>query len=207
MPRNRLALHLLLSLLGSSTAAAQQNALDLRVVEVDSRGDLRYQNFIYGRTSADGRLLFEALYLHVPPDDYHEVSIGGGYRVLRAGDLQAYALVHGAKACDGGYVQPALLLLDTAGRFTASLFVQHYAPLSDRGVHQWLIDSAEAQYTVRGPLALGVSAYLFKPSGSDWLTKVGPKISVADRYGASELRIARINQGGYAFQFRRLLLF
>jgi len=194
-------------LVAAAPAAAQQNVVDLRLVEIDSSGDVRYQNFIYDRTSADGRFLFEALYLHVPPDDYHEVSIGGGYRVARAGDLQAYVLVHGAWATDGGYVQPALLLLDTTGRFTGALFVQHYAPLSDRGVHQWLIDSAEAQYTVRGPLALGVSAYLFKPAGSDWLTKVGPKISISDKLGATELRIGRINQGGYAFQIRRLLVF
>jgi len=194
-------------LVGRIPANAQQNVVDLRPLELDSSGDVRYQNFIYGRTSADGRFLFEGLYLRVPPDDYHEVSIGGGYRAVRARDLQAYLLLHVAGATDGGYVQPALLLLDTAGRFTGSLFVQHYAPLSDRGVHQWLVDSAEAQYAVRGPLALGVSAYLFKPAGSDWLTKVGPKISVADRLGATELRIARINQGGYAFQVRRLLVF
>jgi hypothetical protein len=193
---------------GAATpAAAQQNVVDLRFLEIDSSGDVRYQNFIYDRTSADGRFLFEALYLRVPPDDYQEVSIGGGVRVVRARDLQGYLLVHGARASDGGYVQPALLLLDTAGRFTGSLFVQHYAPLSDKGVHQWLVDSAEAQYGVRGPVAIGVSAYLFKPAGGDWLTKVGPKIAIADGHGATELRVARINQGGYAFQLRRLFVF
>jgi hypothetical protein len=191
----------------ASPAAAQQNVVDLRFLEIDSHGDVRYQNFIYDRTSADGRFLFEGLYLRVPPDDYDEVSIGGGYRVLRAADLQVYGLVHVAEATDGAYVQPALLLLDTAGRFTGSLFVQHYAPLSDRGVHQWLVDSAEAQYTIHGPFAIGASAYLFKPAGGDWLTKVGPKIAVSDKYGATELRIARINQGGYAFQLRRLFVF
>jgi hypothetical protein len=207
MRRSRLLLSVLVFLAGSTPGYAQQNVLDLRVIEIDSHGDVRYQNFIYGRTSADGRFLFEGLYLHVPPDDYHEVSIGGGYRLLRAGDLQAYGLVHVADATDGGYLQPALLVLDTAGRATGSLFVQHYAPLSDRGVHQWLIDSAEAQYAIRGPFALGVSAYLFKPAGGDWLTKIGPKFAIADRHGATELRIARINQGGYAFQLRRLFAF
>jgi len=196
-----------IALAAATPANAQQNVLDLRVLELDSHGDLRYQNFIYGRTSSDGRLLFEGLYLRVPPDDYDEVSIGGGYRVVRAGDIQAYALLHLATATDGGYLQPAALVLDTTGRLTGSFFVQHYAPLGDRGVHQWLIDSAEAQYAVRGPLSLGVWAYLYKPAGGDWLTKVGPKISLADRRGATELRIGRINQGGYAFQVRRLLAF
>src|SRR5262249_54982844 len=157
MPCARLLLPALVLLAASTPGYAQQNLFDLRAVEIDSHGDLRYQNFIYDRTSADGRFLFEALYLHVPPDDYHEVSIGGGYRVVRAGDVQPYVLVHGARASEGGYVQPAVLVLDTAGRLTGSLFVQHYAPLGDRGVHQWLVDSAEAQYTVHGPLALGAS--------------------------------------------------
>ena len=159
----------------ASPAAAQQNVVDLRFLEIDSHGDVRYQNFIYDRTSADGRFLFEGLYLRVPPDDYDEVSIGGGYRVLRAADLQVYGLVHVAEATDGAYVQPALLLLDTAGRFTGSLFVQHYAPLSDRGVHQWLVDSAEAQYRPRSIRDRRVGV-LFKPAGGDWLTKVGPKV-------------------------------
>jgi len=194
-------------LLLGAPAAAQPNVLDLRVAEISSAGDVTYQNFIYDRTFADGRIMFEAVLLRLPADDSNEVSIGAGYRVARLGDLQAYLLGHVAKATDASYVQPALMVLDTTGRLTGSLFVQHYTPIDDKGTHQWLVDSADVQYGVRGPLALGVSAYLYRPAGGDWLTKVGPKVSLGDKYGASELRIARVNRGGYAFQFRRVFVF
>jgi hypothetical protein len=208
--RSSVRAHLRLALgclLLSAPAAAQPNVLDLRVAEITSGGDVTYQSFIYDRTFADGRIMFEAVYLRLPADDNKEVSIGGGFRAARLGDLQAYFLGHVAKATDARYVQPALLVLDTTGRLTGSLFVQHYTPVDDKGTHQWLVDSAEIQYGVRGPLALGVSAYLYRPAGGDWLTKVGPKVSIGDKYGASELRIARVNRGGYAFQFRRLIVF
>jgi hypothetical protein len=205
--RRRLVPATVFCLLMGAPAAAQPNVLDLRVAEVTSSGDLIYQNFIYDRTFAAGRIMLEALYLRLPADDNNEVSIGAGYRVADRGGVQAYLLAHVAKATDAPYVQPALLVLDTSGRLTGSLFVQHYVPVDRKGIHQWLVDSAELQYTVGGPIALGVSAYLFRPEGGDWLTKVGPKLAVADKRGATELRIARVNTGGYAFQFRRLFVF
>jgi hypothetical protein len=40
------------------------------------------------------------------------------------------------------------------------------------------------------------------------VTKVGPKVSIADRHGATELRVARVNQGeSVELQVRRLLVF
>lgn len=201
---------LVLTALTAGTALAQDNVLDLRVVELDPEGTITYQNFIYARVFKEGRFLFEALHLRIPTVDYKEVSVGGGYRVAQAGDLQVYALGHVAKATDGTYFQPALLLQDAKGRLTGSMFVQHYAPLTDEGAHQWLIDPIEAQYAVAGRVSLGGSGYFYKAPGLSWLRKVGPKISVADRFGATEFRAARVDdQGatGWEFQFRRIVVF
>lgn len=192
------------------TAHAQNNTLDLRVVEFDTDGTVTYQNFIYGRVFKDGRFLFEALHLRIPVVDYKEVSVGGGVRVVTAGDVQVYALGHIAKATDAVYFQPAVFLQDATGRLTGSMFLQHYTPVNSDGVHQWLIDPIEAQYVVAGPVALGGSGYFYKAPEVSWLRKVGPKVSVADKFGATEFRAARVSDGsttGWEMQFRRILVF
>ena len=152
--------------------------------------------------------MFTGLFLHLPADDYREASAGFGYRFLHLGEVDLYGLAQVAAASDDNYFEPALLALDTTGKLTGSLYVQHYAPLASAGIHQWLLDPFELQYTVRAPLALGVSAYAYRPDGGSWLVKLGPKLSLADRYGATELRFAGVNQGhGCEVQFRRIFVF
>jgi hypothetical protein len=188
--------------------AGQDNLLDLRLAELNEDADVTYQNFIYSRSFAGGRFLGQALYLRLPLDDYNEVSVGGGIRALSLGDANLYGMASVAKATDAWYVEPAILLLDVAGRLTGSLYVQRYTPLSDEGIVQWLVDTIEAQYAVTGPFALGAALYAYRPEGGDWLTKVGPKASLADRLGATEVRVTRVSPGeSFEFLIRRLLIF
>lgn len=191
----------------ATPAAAQDNVVDLRAAELNSSGDLTYQNFIYARTLRDGRVLLEALLLRQPYLDYNEFSIGAGIRVGRRADVQAYALVHVAAATDAKYVQPALFVQDAAGRFTWSMFVEYYAPVTSGGIQQFLIDPLEAQYAVRGPLTLGGSVYLWRAEGGTWLTKAGPKVGVTDKYGTTEFRVTRTNEETFEFQIRRIVIF
>lgn len=200
---------LALSLCMALPAAAQNNLLDLRAVEFDADGAVTYQNFIYNRWFGDGRFMFEAVHLRIPTSDYTEISIGGGLRAGRVGDAELYVLGHVAKATDGTYLQPAALVVDSKGRFTGAMFVQHYAPIDD-GAQQWLIDPLEAQFAVAAPLSLGAAAYFYKAPGVPWLRKVGPKASLADRWGATELRVTRTSDGvvrGWETQLRRIFVF
>jgi hypothetical protein len=192
----------------TSTVSAQDNLLDLRVVELTEEGDVTYQNVIYSRSFAEGRFLAQALYLRLPREDYNEVAVGGGARVVSLRDASAYLLISVAKATDSEYLEPALLVLDVAGRLTGSLYLQRYMPVGEDGIVQWLIDTLELQYGVRGPFALGAALYAYRPEGGEWLTKVGPKVALADRFGATELRLTRVNQsGGYELLLRRMLIF
>jgi hypothetical protein len=207
---NSIAVCLGLSLFAALPASAQSNLLDLRVVEFDTDGSVTYQNFIYNRWFEDGRFMIEALRLRIPTSDYTEFSIGAGLRAARLGDAELYALAHVAKATDGTYLQPAALIVDAKGRLTGAMFVQHYAPLDDTGAPQWLIDPLEAQFAVVAPLSLGAAAYFYKAPGVPWLRKVGPKASLADRWGATELRVTRTSDGmvrGWETQVRRIFVF
>ena len=211
-PPLSLVLGLALSLGGAPAAlSGQDNVLDLRLLEANSDFDVTYQNFIYARSLGGGRFLAQALYLRIPaPDtaDYNELAVGGGVRAAALGDLAVYLMASLARATDDNYLEPALLAQDALGRFTASLYLQHYAPLGDDGIDQWLIDSLEAQYAVRAPVSLGAALYAYRPAGGDWLTKIGPKVALADRLGSTELRATwRDGGGGHELQLRRIWIF
>mgnify|MGYP001167295565 FL=1 len=64
------------------------------------------------------------------------------------------------------------------------------------------------QYAVRGPLYLGAALYAYQAEGGEWLTKIGPKVGVNDRFGATEVRATSVNQGGgHEIQLRRIVVF
>ena len=188
---------------------AQSNILDLRLLEVDDGGDRTYHNVIYSHSFGDSRFSLEAFYLFLPQfDDYEEPGLGVGYKALSLGDVEVSLIGYLASAPDDDYFEPAVLVIDGAGRWTWSVFLLRYLPLSSAGIEQWLVDPAEIQVRVKGPLSVGLSAYLYRPQGGDWLRKVGPKISVEDRLGATEIALRDVNQGGgYELQLRRILLF
>ena len=188
--------------------ACQDNVLDLRVVEVNTDRAITYQSFAYARSLAGGRFLAQALYLRLPQDKYNEVAVGVGVRIGMIGDAAAYLMAGAGSATDASYAEPALLVQDIKGRFTGALFFQRYVPVSGAGVGQWLIDPLEMQYAVRGPLYLGAALYAYQAEGGEWLTKIGPKLGVNDRFGATEVRVASVNQGGgHEIQLRRIVVF
>ena len=200
----------LLALFASSTTplSGQDNALDLRIVEFNSSRDVTYQNFIYARNLAGGKFLVQALYLRLPRDKYNEVAVGTGMRVATFGDATAYVIAGVGHATDANYAEPAVLVQDTKGRFTYAVFFQRYVPLSTAGIGQWLIDPLEAQYVVHGPFYLGAALYAYQAQGGDWLTKIGPKLGVNDKYGSTEIRVAAVNHGGgRQVQLRRIVIF
>ncbi len=209
--RSVIAVTLLLS--ACVPASAQNNVLDLKPADINSDGDVVYGIFIYNRLFSDGKFILEALHLRVPGldifEDYNEFSVGGGYRLIKRGGFQLYGLAHVAFAtADQKFFQPAALMQFASGKWAASSFVQRYIALTDNAASAWIIDPAEIQYTIAGPVAIGASAYMYRPNGGSSLTKIGPKISVADKYGATELRVAHVNQGASVeFQFRRVILF
>jgi hypothetical protein len=197
----------------AAPALAQNNVLDLKPADVNSDGDVVYEIFNYNRLFSDGKFIFEALHLRLPGldtvADYNELSVGGGYRLVKRGGFQLYGLAHVAFAtADQKYLQPAALMQFASGKWAGSAFVQRYIALTDNAASAWLIDPAEIQYSVAGPVAIGASAYLYRPNGGSALTKIGPKVSVADKYGATELRVVHVNQGASTeFQIRRIILF
>lgn len=194
-------------------AFAQNHVLDLRPADINSDGDVTYGLFIYNRMLSDGKIMFEALHLRIPGleafDDYNEVSVGGGYRFFQRGGLRLYGMAHFAWATDDArFFQPGVIMQFASGKWAASSFVQRYLSLTDNAYSGWLIDPAEIQYTVAGPVALGASAYLYKADGGSTLSKIGPKLSIADKYGATELRVAHVNQGASVeYQIRRVINF
>ena len=194
-------------------AFAQNNVLDLRPADINSDGDVTYGLFIYNRMFSDGKIMFEALHLRIPGldvfDDYNEVSVGGGIRVFKTGGLRLYGMAHFAFATDDAkFFQPGVIMQFASGRWAASSFVQRYVTLTDNAYSGWLIDPAEIQFTVAGPVALGASAYLYRADGGSTLTKIGPKVGIADKYGATEFRVAYVNQGASVeYQIRRVINF
>ncbi len=198
-----------LLILAAAPLVAQQNLLDLRLAELNDGGDRTYHNFIYSRSLGESRFSLELFWLFLPQeDDYDEIVAGLGYRAFQRGDVSVSLIAYLASAPDDEYFEPALLALDTEGKLTWSFFLLHYLPLGSDGIHQWLVDPIEFQVAVRGPLSLGVSGYFYRPQGGSWLTKVGPKLSLADKYGASELAVRAVNDGGgVEFQLRRILTF
>lgn len=193
----------------SGRVMAQDNVFDVRALEFDQHGHTTYQNFIYARTLSSQRVIVQALFLHIPSPEmnYKEFSAGVGLRALSVPGLTVYGMVSVASATDAKYVEPALLVQSTAGKFSASAYLQHYTPVNDRGTDQWLVDPVEAQYTVFGKVAFGGSAYMYRPNGGEWLRKIGPKVSVGDQWGATELRVSRVTSSTQEFQVRRLFIF
>lgn len=197
---------------GAPTAlSAQNNVLDLRFLELNNHGDVTYQNFIYSRAFGDGKYIAQALYLRVNPPSYNEVAGALGLRLTTVGGADVYALAGIAGATDANYFEPALLVVKTKGAITGSAYLQRYVALSDKGVGQWLLDPLEAQYAIpTTPFAIGASLYAYRPNGdgNSWLTKIGPKVGLNDKWGTSEIRITTVNQnGGQEFQFRRIFVF
>jgi len=138
--------------------SAQDNVLDLRFMEFNDDGKVTYTNFIYARNV--GRWMFELFHLRIPEaDDYTETALGAGYNVLTVEDVGIYGLGHLATASDDEYFEPALFAVDVDGRWTGSLFLLCYVPLSSKGVYQWLVDPIEVQYNVWGPVSVGGSGY------------------------------------------------
>jgi hypothetical protein len=208
--RNILSVILTLSLclFITTSVIAQDNTFDLRPVEVNSNGEITYQNFIYARTFANGQFMAEGWYAHMP--EYNEYSAGIGYNVAGFGDCRVYGLAHYTIATDDNYVLPGIFILDINGKWTGSLWGVYYYPLGNSGIDQILVDPAEIQYNLTGPWSVGISAYAWKMQGSDLNLKIGPKISLADKYGATELRAAKWNEaggGGWEFQLRRIVVF
>jgi len=202
------------AMVAATPASAQDNVLDLRFVEFNTESTVTYQNFIYDRFFKEGKIIFEALHLRIPVIDYKEISIGAGYRLAAAGDYQLYGLAHmgfgSDPTGDATYFQPAVLLLDSKGKVTGSFFGQLYEPVDDEGVRAWLIDPLELQVSVAGPMSLGISSYLYNPAEGQALKKIGPKVSVADKFGATEFRVTHVDDGtatGWEMQFRRILVF
>ncbi len=64
------------------------------------------------------------------------------------------------------------------------------------------------QYVVRGPFYLGAALYAYQAEGGDWLTKIGPKVGINDKYGSTEVRATAVSHGGgHEVQFRRIVVF
>jgi hypothetical protein len=192
----------------SQSLWAQNNVLDLRLVEFNDSGDRTYHNFMYARTLAHGKLMFEAFHLRIPPDDYKEFTAGIGYNVATVGDIQTYVFGHLSTASDAEYLQPAILSLDLDGRITGSLFLLHYIPLGTGGTNQWLVDPFEVQYSIGGPIAVGFSSYFWRPDGGASLFKKGVKVSYAHKYGAFELAVRHVNNDdSIDYQLRSIITF
>lgn len=196
-----------LLVVGAGRAAAQEKILDLRLLELSEDGERTYHNLIvsYG---VGRRLSFEAFWLFLPQfEHYDELGLGLGVNLLRKRGVSLTLIGYLAAAPDDEYFEPALLAADGDGRVTWSLFVLRYLPLGSAGVEQWLVDPLEVQFRVGGRVSLGASAYLYRPDGGSWLSKVGPKVSVADRWGSSDLALRRVNEGSWELQLRRILVF
>ncbi len=204
--------------------SAQDNTLDLRFLEMNSKGDVTYQNFIYSRMLDSSKWMVQALYLREASINYGEYAAGVGYRVATAGGFSGYAIAgygnggFGA-GTDGNYFEPAFLATGAQGKWSGSLFLQRYVALDTKGSNAWLIDPIEGSYNFAGPFAIGVSIYAYQPNNIDWQTKLGIKFGVNDKLGTSELRVSAVNTPiallatpstpvhTTEFQFRRIFVF
>jgi len=198
----------LIILFASGLLFAQENTVDLRL---EGKSDaVTYMNFIYAHNFGDTPWMAEVFHCRLPvegADDYYETTFGVGYNSLSVGDIAVYGLLHYSKAIDDNYAQPGLFALDVDGNWTGSLWAVYYVPLGDIGIEQILVDPVEIQRTVYGSLSFGVSGYLWKPQGGEWLTRVGPKLSYLNKWGTSEIRLANENNGGgWQVQLRHVVL-
>jgi hypothetical protein len=182
---------------------AGENEIDLRF-EVDEGGDATYQLFSYTRTSTDGRFLFQSWLLGVPPSDYEELSAGAGYRVARLGEIRTYLFGQLATTNGGEFFQPGLYIYDEEGWLTGSLFVLYYVPLADQSDRLWLVAPIEIECAVSRSVAIGVRATYWRAEGEPSTSKVGPKLRISGKWGATEFRISKVNNPDeYQLQFGR----
>jgi hypothetical protein len=199
------------ALLAPARLTAQDNTLDLRFLEINSKGHVTYQNFIYSRMLDSGQWMVQALYLRLPGGlpgrDYNEGAAGVGYRFATIGKVSTYAIAGYGHATDGNYFEPAILAVATDGKLTGDAFFQRYVALDNTATSGWLLDPLELQYAVGGPFAIGAALYAYQPVGGEWFTKLGGKIGLNDKLGTSEVRISHVSTGGAEFQFRRIFVF
>ena len=186
---------------------AQDNVFDLRLVEIDSHHHVTYQNFIYARSISGGKYVAQATFLKVPPGSYNEFALALGVRAATVAGAAVYLLAGAGRATDGNYAEPAILVQKATGRLTGALYVQRYVPLSQSGIGQWLLDMLEAQYAF-GAIYLGGALYAYQANGDAWLTKIGPKLGLTDKRGATEVRVTRTSRDGSPeILFRRIVAF
>lgn len=205
---NQLLLSTALLLLTGRAVLGQSTTLDLRIIEVDAAHRTTYQNFIFARTFAEGRVLVQSLYLRLPKDKYSELSVGAGMRVVAREHANLYLIAGYGRGTGATFAEPSLLALVNAGRFTASAFVQRSLPMSRTGDTQWIVDPVEVQYSVSRRSFLGVSLYATQVPGSVWITKLGPKVGLLDGLGSTEVRVARVGPAKrHEFQLRRIVAF
>ena len=190
---------------------AQDNTLDLRFLELDSKGHVTYQNFIYSRMLDSGQWMLQALYLRLPqafPDKaYNEGAAAVGFRFATIGKISTYVLAGYGHATDGNYFEPALFAVSTEGKLTGDAYFQRYVAIDNSATSGWLLDPLEVQYAVGGPFAIGAALYAYQPVGGIWFTKLGGKIGLNDKLGTNEIRISHVSTGGAEFQFRRIFVF
>ncbi len=203
---------------------AQDNTLDLRFLELDNKGNVTYQNFIYARMIDSSRWMAQALYLRLPSaGNYGEYSAGVGYRVASVGGFTGYVVAGGGHAMlapgvTANYFEPAFSAGGTEGKWAGSFFLQRYVQADANGSGAWLIDPLEFSYNVAGPFALGLSFYAYHPDeieAGPSLTKLGVKFGLNDKLGTSEVRISTVNTtqqpagmgNTTEFQFRRVFVF
>jgi hypothetical protein len=206
----------LLSSLAPARLSAQDNVLDLRLLEINSKGNITYQNFIYARMLDSAQWLIQGLYLRESSINYSEVAVGAGYRVASAGGFSGYVIAglgngNAGPGADANYFEPAFYVSGTQGKWTGSAFLQRYVDLDSKGVNGWLVDPLEAAYNFAGPFTAGISIYEYQPVVGPQTTKLGIKFGVNDKLGTSEVRISNVNTTGQAataeFQFRRIFVF
>ena len=188
--------------------AAQDNVLDLRLLEINDKGNATYQNFIFAHNFDGGKWMAQTFLLKLPAaGNYSEFGVGVGYRVATLGPVSTYLMAGGAYSSDGNYFEPAVFATSSTGKLTGSMYFQRYAALTDHATSAWLLDPLELQYAVGGPFAIGAALYAYQPVGGEWLTKVGGKLGVNDKLGTSEIRVSHVSTGGAEIQFRRIFVF
>ncbi len=191
--------------------AAQDNVLDLRFLELNSKGDVTYQNFIYAHLFDTQKWLVQVLYLREASVSYSEYSGGVGYRFASVGGFSGYGIAGYGSGTDANYFEPAFLATGSNGKWSGQLYLQRYVAIDSKGTGQWLIDPIEAAYNFAGPFTAGLSAYVYHPDLGASVNKLGVKFGINDKLGTSEIRISNVTTTGQAstaeFQFRRIFVF
>lgn len=163
------------------------NFLDLRYEFSSKTSDQTYANAIWIHLLDQGKYLFTASLLNVPPANNRlEPSAGVGYNIAKVGDYYGYAILsvaHDLKSQEQ-HLQPAFFFVDQEGNCQGQLFAFKYLPLS-RGmerIYHTIVDPAEILYKLFGPVFAGFSLYHLEPKEVDDLnprvTKYGLKATV-----------------------------